>query len=328
MRHITKLFAAAVLLSPSALLPAQDLDSVLKGGNLPQKIKAADLPETMRAMKITFEKQGGGGDLFSMLMNPMIMMMGAFGAMGSGESRPESAQDAAGFAFFDRLGVSWTDGKTVKMYDQEFLVTYGVQINMAEAMKSKNPPDLSKEDLVLTLINTKSIVSITPRLDLTKEAWLKPAPPIPPDSRSDKVANQSNLKQLGLAMLMYCADYDDEVPYVQATKGAYEVIYPYVKNVSIFKSTNPNSPEFRLNMAVAGVNSMEIRNPAEMPMFYDAQPWPDGTRCIVYMDGHSKYVTAEEWQAVEPMLSAKLPRKGRPLPATLGSKWPPTGDGG
>jgi len=327
MKTFVHAIAATVLLLPS-LVPAQDLNSVLQDPKHPQKIKPADLPDNMRAVKIAFEKQGGS-DLFSSLMNPMMMMMGAFGAMGaSGASAESNPNDAIAFDFFDRMGISWTDGSTVELYGQNFLVTYGVQINMAEAMKSKNPPDLSKQDLVLTLVNTKSIVSITPRLDMTKEAWLKPAAPPTPDTSDLKSATQSNLKQLGLAMLMYSADYDDVLPYVQSTKGAYEVLWPYMKNASITKSHNPNSPEFRLNMAIAGVSDSEIPEPARAPLFYDAAPWPDGRRCVVFLDGHSDWVDEQEWQELSSFLTAKLPRSGKPLPATLGSKWPPAGGGG
>lgn len=183
MRFSTCLLTSSLLLATFAIAPAQDLKSLAANPQFPTRIKPADLGEDMRAYKITYEKQGGGGDLFSMLMNPMMMMMGAFGAMGGGEGaeqKPADPNEAAGMIFFDRMGLVWSNGSTVKLYDQEFLVTYGVQINMAEAMKSKNPPDLSKMDLTLTLINTKQITAITLRPDMTKAEWTKPLPTPPP----------------------------------------------------------------------------------------------------------------------------------------------------
>lgn len=123
MRCIIKLLAIAVLALPSAIVPAQDLGSFLKDSKYPQKIKPADLGEDMKAVRITHEKQGGGADIFSMMMNPMMMMMGAFGksAEAIGE-KTEDPQQAPAMAFFDRMGISWTNGSTVKLYDETFLV--------------------------------------------------------------------------------------------------------------------------------------------------------------------------------------------------------------
>ncbi|MCC7230544.1 MAG: hypothetical protein IT203_09115 [Fimbriimonadaceae bacterium] len=335
MRFFPKLIALSALTFAVAIAPAQDLTSFLKEGKYPQKIKPADLGEDMRAMKIVYEKQGGGGDIFSMLMNPLMMMMGSLGqATTGGDTKPEDPQQAAAMAFFDRMGISWTNGSTVKVFDQDFLVTYSVQINLLEATKSKNPPDISKMDLVLTLINTKQIAAITPRLDLTKAEWMKPSPTPPPgaaggattapDMPEDRSQTISNLKQASIAMLMYAGDYDDVIPYVQSTKAAFEVLMPYAKSKDIFKSLNTNGSKILLNMAVAGVNMGSIQNPVETVLFYESKTWPDGTRAVAFCDGHAKMVGEGEWESLKASLNLKLAKSGKPLPATLGSAW----DGG
>lgn len=335
MRFFPKLIALSALTFAVAIAPAQDLASFLKDGKYPQKIKPADLGEDMRAMKIVYEKQGGGGDIFSMLMNPMMMMMGAFGQMTSGgDAKPEDPQQGAAMAFFDRMGVSWTNGSTVKIFEQDYLVTYSVQINLMEATKSKNPPDLSKMDLVLTLINTKQIAAITPRLDLTKAEWMKPSPTPPPgikegpmaapDMPEDRTQTLSNVKQASVALMIYAADYDDVIPYVQSSKGAFEVLMPYAKNKEIFKSLNPNGSKVLLNMAVVGVNIASIPSPAETVLFYESKTWPDGSRAVAFCDGHAKMVAELEWESLKASLNLKLAKSGKPLPATLGSNW----DGG
>lgn len=327
MRLSLKLAAVAILALPTALVPAQDLGTILRDQSLPNKIKPADIKDDMRAVKITHEKQGGGSDIFSMMMNPMMMMMGALGSMGSSEESQDPDQGAA-MAFFDRLSISWTNGATIKLYEQDFLVTYSIQVNMAEMMKSKSPPDLSQTELTLTLVNTKHITSITPRTDMTKEEWLKPAPATAPDSparlAAEKARGLSNVKQLALAAMMYSSDYDDVFPYVQSTKGAFEVIYPYMKSKDLSKSLNPNGSKILFNMAVAGVNAAVIEDPAETVLFYEDKPWPDGERIVAFTDGHVKFLSEEEWEYAKATLSLKLQKTGRPLPATLGSTW----DGG
>ncbi len=327
MRSITKLFAVALLTIPISLGSAQDLAGLLKDSKYPQKIKSSEIADDMRAMKIVHEKQGGGGDIFSMLMNPMMMMMGAFGQAAGGEEKPADPSQAAGMAFFDRMGISWTNGTTVKLFEQDFLITYSVQVNMMEATKSKTPPDLSKADLVLTLINTRAIATITPRLDMTKEEWLKPMPVPPPSQSSLKASTLSNIKQIGTAMMIYQADYDDVTPYVQSTKGAYEVMFPYFKNAEIAKSLNPGGIEFRLNMNIAGVKLTTIEQPQTVPMFYEDKPWEDGSRAVVFMDGSAKFVSSEDWPAIEEALVLKFAKVGKPLPSTLGANWPKVGGG-
>lgn len=321
-----KLAAVAILALPTALVPAQDLGALLRGQTLPNKIKPADIGEDMRAVKIVHEKQGGGGDIFSMLMNPMMMMMGALGSMSGTEEKPADPDQAAGMAFFDKMSISWTNGSTVKLYEQDFLVTYSIQVNMAEVTKLKSPPDLSKYDLTLSLINTKHITAITPRPDMTKEEWLKPAPPSSGGGSAgtgggEGAATLSNVKQISLALMMYSSDYDDEIPYVQSTKGAFEVIYPYMKNKDITKSLNPAGAKFLLNMAVAGVNMTSIESPAETVLFYEDKPWPDGTRVVSFTDGHAKRLSPEEWERYKPSLNLKFQRTSKPLPTTLGSTW-------
>ncbi len=324
MRLSLKLAAVAILALPTALVPAQDLGTILRDQSLPTKIKPADIKDDMRAVKIVHEKQGGGGDIFSMMMNPMMMMMGALGSMGSGGEESQDPDQAAGLAFFDRLSISWTNGSTIKLYEQDFLVTYSVQVNMAEAMKSKSPPDLSQADLTLTLINTKHITSITPRTDMTKEEWLKPAPVTTPGGPADRTKTLSNLKQVSTAMMIYMADYDDVTPYVQSTKGAFEVMMPYMKSKEITKSFNPNGAKFLLNMAVAGVSAYQIENPSETILFYEDKPWPDGKRAVSFTDTTARMVDEAEWERLKATLNLKLQKTGRPLPATLGSNW----DGG
>lgn len=314
-RFAIKLAAASVLILPYTLSFAQDVGSFLRDSKIPQRIKPSDLGDDMRAVKIGVDKQGN--DFMSLMMSPLMMLGSLFGGSSTGDPNPE-AQAAS--RFFDMLSVSWTNGSTVSLYGQEFLVTYAPQVDFGSISKSKSPPDISKLDLNLTLISTKSITTITPRPDMTKAEWTKEVTP-QENLGSKKSATLSNLKQLALGVIIYATDYDDELPYVQSTKGAYEVIFPYIKNKDVTKSLNPNGGEFRLNMAVAGVSMTSIEAPSDTPLFYEMAPWPDGTRCVAYTDGHVKFLNAEQWEKLQPYLNLKLKRTGKPLPATLGSNW-------
>jgi len=322
MRRLAlKLFAVTTLVLPYTASFGQGLNNLQNESKIPPRIKASELPDDMKAYKITTEK--GGGDLMSMMMSPLMMLGTVFSASSSGGEQ-NSAENLAAAHFIDLVSLSWTTGATYNLYGQEYLVTYAPQFDFNAIAHTKAPPDISRMDLVLTLVNTKSISTITPRPDVTKAEWNKSMTPEPGsagDLAAKKSATQSNLKQLTLGMIMYSNDYDDEMPYVQSTKAAYEVTSPYVKNRAITKSLNPNGGDFQLNMAVAGVNTTLIKEPASTPLYYEATAWPDATRCVAFVDGHVKFVAPDEWNRLQPYLFMKLKRTGKPLPATLGANW-------
>ncbi|MEA3399768.1 MAG: DUF1559 domain-containing protein [Armatimonadota bacterium] len=97
----------------------------------------------------------------------------------------------------------------------------------------------------------------------------------------------SNVKQLGLACVMYAQDYDDHLPCVQMRYGHstdywFEVVQPYIKNTDILRcpSAPQQYPGYGWNYPHAGyrldlnhqVNRSQIEFPAEMMLFGDSDP--------------------------------------------------------
>ncbi len=93
----------------------------------------------------------------------------------------------------------------------------------------------------------------------------------------------NNMKQLGLAALMYVSDYDDIMfPRCTGTWGAADAVYwyprpnnpglilPYVKNEQIFLCPSvPNRRGYGYNMGLGYVPLSMIKSPAEKVMFSD-----------------------------------------------------------
>ncbi|HEY3781669.1 MAG TPA: hypothetical protein VGL56_11325 [Fimbriimonadaceae bacterium] len=130
---------------------------------------------------------------------------------------------------------------------------------------------------------------------------------------------EQNAKAISSAMLLYAQDYDGTFPYVQGSKGAEYVIYPYIKNASVYQTMNPvRAGEFRFNMSLAGVQMNEILDPSNTPLFYDPFAWPNGTYLVGFADSHAKFMTEPEWEMVKKNLALKLKRTGNPLPADYG----------
>ena len=130
---------------------------------------------------------------------------------------------------------------------------------------------------------------------------------------------QQNAKSISSAMLLYAQDYDGTFPYVQGSKGAEYVIYPYIKNANIYQTMNPvRTGEFRFNMCLAGVQMNEILDPSNTPLFYDPFAWPNGTYLVGFADSHAKFLSEPEWEMVKKNLALKLKKTGNPLPANYG----------
>jgi hypothetical protein len=86
----------------------------------------------------------------------------------------------------------------------------------------------------------------------------------------------SDAKQAGLALIIYAADFDDQLPL--GSMGM-DVIMPYIKNQEILDAFNYNPP--------SSLNMTQIGSPATTPLgFVDG---PDGI-AVVYADGHAAWL--------------------------------------
>jgi hypothetical protein len=150
---------------------------MLDGGGRPLTMKASALTSDYRAMQIKTGGAGGGaGGFMEMLMSPM-MMMGAFGGASNDKDQPP-------FGLFTAMDLSWTTGETQSFFNQNYLVTYKLDLDMAALAKmGPKPKDMTNMDLRLQLVRTDAIQSFTPRPDITREAFVEmlkmPTPPPP-----------------------------------------------------------------------------------------------------------------------------------------------------
>lgn len=113
--------------------------------------------------------------------------------------------------------------------------------------------------------------------------------------KAQQVSCMSNLKQIGLGLHMYAADYDGYLPPADSWPS---VLKPYLEAEEVY--TCPSTGEqYVFNEALAGHNIEEVSNPMEVPMAWDA-PGPGdlttgphaGEFNVLYVDGH--VTTVEE----------------------------------
>ena len=132
-------------------------------------------------------------------------------------------------------------------------------------------------------------------------------------------ANQSHVKQAGLAVLMYTNDYDDVLPSAQSTGGVIEVTLPYTKDPSVWWPVDGG--RFLFNMAVAGATATSIAEPASTVAIYGDTRASDGKLDVGFTDGHAKRLSWADWADAQKTLHLKLKKDAKPLPASLGARF-------
>jgi len=125
--------------------------------------------------------------------------------------------------------------------------------------------------------------------------------------RAQQTACSSNLKQLGLALLMYLQDHDNWLP----DEGWVEAVYPYINNRAVF--TCPSRPEqpvgYALNEALLPMNMGDLPEPSQTVLAFEtleggeapvggAELIPpegihDGGINVLFADGHVKWMLPE-----------------------------------
>ena len=126
----------------------------------------------------------------------------------------------------------------------------------------------------------------------------------------------SDLKQIGLALMQYTQDYDEKLPSMRSAQSmapiqkavnrhwgdpqsttVQEVLQPYIKSAEVF--AHPTTRElYRPNINVSRRNLASFDSPEQTVAFYEASPAPDGTRAVLYVDGHVKRELETNWAAI------------------------------
>ncbi|HCA47550.1 MAG TPA: hypothetical protein DEP45_09400 [Armatimonadetes bacterium] len=125
--------------------------------------------------------------------------------------------------------------------------------------------------------------------------------------QAQQAACASNLKQIGLAFLMYAQDHDEDLP----GENWVEEVLPYLNNRQIFicPSRDGALVGYAFNEALAGVNLAEIAAPAETVLAFEsfiggdapvggaADVPPNGVHeggvNVLFADGHVQLLPAE-----------------------------------
>jgi prepilin-type processing-associated H-X9-DG protein len=126
---------------------------------------------------------------------------------------------------------------------------------------------------------------------------------------------ECNVKQLGLAAIMYASDHGDRLPPAGDWPAA---TYPYIKNREIYRcdlvrrrrvkpgGESAIETDYTMNAALSGVSQADISHPEQVPLFWDGTALQGGAETVAYRhegranvvfaDGETRAVTREEFQ--------------------------------
>ncbi len=114
--------------------------------------------------------------------------------------------------------------------------------------------------------------------------------------KAEATACLANVKQLGVAFMMYTADYDQHLPEADSWE---EAVAEYVWNDETLLTCPVTGHRYIFNEALSGVDLKDLDNPAETPMLWepaiDAQGLVgphEGQFNVCYADGHATMVDA------------------------------------
>lgn len=124
----------------------------------------------------------------------------------------------------------------------------------------------------------------------------------------------ANLKQVGLAHMMYVQDHHDHFPPAADWAGK---VHPYIKNPQVYlcpsseETSQPtwqgNPVSYTMHGAVGGMSISTISAPQAVPLCYDGSALAGGVNDVtfrhnmgancVYADGHATWVSDSAWQS-------------------------------
>ncbi len=265
--------------------PAASLQEILAGRRYPLSLKLSGLSSDWRRVNA-----GGQFDM------PALSQL--FGAMFGG-----------GGAFYTR-------GETITVAGETYLVGYRPQVkglDLAALMQSgagAGPPTPEKltpdTPLALSLLNLRTAGSLNDIRPFSLEQELAESGQGPGGlfgvfsearERAQAASSESNLKQLGVALMMYTQDYDECYPLAKNAPSLKDQLMPYVKNEAVFVQPGSEEP-YQPNPALAGKSMAQLREPARTPAVFEASAAEDGTRAVAFADGHASRIPEEEYQSL------------------------------
>lgn len=282
-RTITMLLAAAALLAVEAAPSYSQnatFEEVLAGKTVPLTLALKDLNGDWRRFSLS-----GQADMGSFMR--LVTGVGA-------------AND-----------VYYSKGQTVTIGTETYAIAYRAKIKGPDfmalmrggpgnmpAVQEKLTPDTP---LTLALLNQRTMGSLNDirpfNLDQELAADVQEAAFGGPRVAALNQQSMSNLKQMGLGLVMFAQDNGEILPGLTDAASIKKNLMPYIKTDEVFVHPGTKAP-YVVNPLISGKKMADFPAPAETITFAEAQVSPDGSLAVGYLDGHVKRLSPDEQKAV------------------------------
>jgi hypothetical protein len=288
MKYHRKIQVAAMLmtltLTGTVLGQGMSFQELLSGKTVPLTLKLKDLNDEWRRINLGGSSGGAGA-----LAIYSAMFGGGLGG-----------------------GVYYTKGQTVTVGGETYLVAYRAQTkspdmaSMQQLMRSGQMPEPEKPTaqttLSLSLLNLRTTGSFNDIRPFNLEFELtgnETALATEGEKRAQEVndASLSNLRKLGTALLTYERDRK-VLPLLTDVRTAQEELVLYVSSKDVFAQPETKKP-YQPNPSLSGKKLADIAKPEKTVVFYEATASPDGTRGVLFLDGHADRIPENNWKRIK-----------------------------
>lgn len=208
----------------------------------------------------------------------------------------------------------YTHGDIIQCGRETYLIAYqrdmkgaDVASMMAKMMRERHRDDVpveeeDSEDAPPTLVTLDTPLNLC-LLNLQKTGDLLNIAPYDPEKEVSALNKQgfaaqrnqslNNLRQLAQLAMMHAQENDEMLP-TWKEDGKITDLF----EVSASVARQPQTRElYCYNTALSGVGLGDIDEPDAALLFYEPTPAADGSRCVCFVDGQTKVLSVEEWEA-------------------------------
>lgn len=206
----------------------------------------------------------------------------------------------------------YTNGKIFPFGKQRYLVVYHTRDKSDFQKRSESEDEKDKGFLLKNAVLELSLLPLNDTQSIHEVAQFDPQTDLLEPEVVAHADSMSNLKQIGLALLMYTQDYDEKIPPMVAARSADEIpnfpapsdgvatvqsrLLPYTRNGEIFLQPQTHRP-YLPNYKISRLGLDQIKTPPFQTFaFYEDAPDSEGKRAVLYLDGHVARIDEEEFQ--------------------------------
>ncbi len=276
------------------------------GTDLPETLKPSDLDASFTAVKIAEQDKAGRDDYYA-ATSSSLNRLGV-----------RVSSDSSVSKLVELMQVAWVKDGTVAKFDQTFIATYIFEPSIETLKSIADGKPLVDPVLKLKLRKADQIASMEPFPDVTRESYVAGLAEFGPDSELwPTIAAEkgiANAELVARAFMLYAGDHDGVYPYATGITTVQRITLPYMTNLDAWKTHNSRGKgEFRYNLSIGGTAAVRGAAASETPLIFDPTPFPDGRYLVGFANRSARFLTPEEWEAMQPMFNLALPRVGRPI---------------